>query len=320
MGNSNSNPSAAAVEASVHVGGLAPDVAGVLAPGKLGRVRNGHPPLEATIGGSRLSLKTHDGFKLDALYVESQKLLDSNPWGVIIFHGNAMCLDAMGVFAQFYQSRGIHVLLVTMRGYPGSEGDVRTEGEPGIYFDVAAAVDFMITKKMFSPQHLIAHGFSLGGSLAAAAAVHHKLGGLVLDHTFTSAAAVAQHNAVCIVAQHVSKWIPQWMSASVAEGAMNATFVAGNDVQLGRAGCVKTDGLSSLNKVKHYNGRLVLIYGTDDTIIPTSHADEFEEAYGGSSFTRVEVKGGTHNDCNHFRNTRQCNEIARGLALPTLKA
>ena len=53
------------------------------------------------------------------------------------------------------------VLLLTMRGYPGSQGDVRTEGEPGIYMDVAAAVDFMVEKKHLHPANIIAHGFSI---------------------------------------------------------------------------------------------------------------------------------------------------------------
>ena len=262
------NPSALAVQGTVNLSGASakPVIAGMVAPGQLGGVAinlNRHPPLESVVGGERFLLKTKDGFSLDALYVEAQ-CNDEEPRrrGALCFHGNGMYLDSMGEFASFYLSHNVSVLLVTMRGYPGSEGDVRDEGEPGIYLDVASSVDYMITEKKFRPIDLIAHGFSLGGSLASAAAVHHDLGALVLDHTFTSASAVSQTSAVKLVKANISQWIPAWMVSSFAEGAMDATFPSGLSVDLGRAGIITTDGLSSVDKVKQYNGLLVVCYGT----------------------------------------------------------
>ena len=142
MGNSLSRrfSSALAVQGSVNLSG-APSkslIAGQVAPGQLGGITNDHPPLESVIGrGNRFHLFTKDGYKLDALYVEAQ-CNDEEPRrrGALCFHGNGMYLDSMGEFASFYLSHNVSVLLVTMRGYPGSEGDVRNEGEPGIYLDV----------------------------------------------------------------------------------------------------------------------------------------------------------------------------------------
>ena len=301
MGNSTSkssmpNPSAMAVQGTVNLSGASakPRIAGMVAPGQLGGVAINHeiyPPLESVVGGERFLLKTKDGFSLDALYVKSQ-CDEKNPRGALCFHGNGEYLDGMEKFASFYLSRNVSVLLITMRGYPGSEGDVRNEGEPGIYLDVAASVDYMIDKG-FLPADLIAHGYSLGGSLASAAAVHHELGALVLDHTFTSASQVALYRAVNIVSD-ISKWIPAWVGSSIAQGAMDATFQSGVDVDLGHGRSVKTDGLSSVDKVKKYQGSLVVCYGTADHLMPVSFADDFEHAYEGERFTRIEIKGKGH--------------------------
>ena len=266
---------------------------------------------------------------------------DTQRRGVIAFHGNGMTLDGMGPFVEFYAARGVSVLLLTMRGYPGSTGDVREQGEAGMYLDGAAAVDWLVAEKGFAPRQLIAHGFSLGGSIAAAAALHHDLGALVLDHTFTSAAAVSVHvvndtltrEAAAEDGDWRARWVPAWLSAGVAKGVIGNAFAPGVSVDLGRAGVVATDGLASVKKVAGFGGALVLIYGTADVIIPVSFADDFEAAAmarvvttgsgsaaaAGSpaaSFTRVECDGGAH-CCTQFEDAQQCATIAEALGLPS---
>ena len=309
------NPSAMAVQGTINLSGASakPVIAGMVAPGQLGGIRNTHPPLESIVGGERFLLKTKDGFSLDALYVKARHCDEKkNPRGALCFHGNGMYLDAMGEFASFYLSRNVSVLLITMRGYPGSEGDVRNEGETGIYLDVAASVDYMIDKG-FLPTDLIAHGFSLGGSLASAAAVHHELGALVLDHTFTSASQVSRPRAVDEISK-ISQWIPAWVGSSIAQGAMDATFQSGMDVDLGHDRIVKTDGLSSVDKVKKYQGSLVICYGTADHIMPVSFADDFEHAYEGERFIRIEIKGKGHS-CDQFGDEEMSERLSVALGL-----
>ena len=314
MGNT-PNPSAKAVQSSVRLAGPSAkaEIAGLIVPGELGNVTNRHMPLELIVGGVRFLLRTKDGFSLDALYIEAARSREPRR-GAVCFHGNGMYLDAMEPFARFYLSRGVSVLLITMRGYPGSEGDVRVEGEPGIYLDAAAAVDYMVEEKSFRPENVIAHGFSLGGSLASAAAVQHGLGALVLDHTFTSAAAVSKHMAVKIAKNNISKWIPAWMASSFAQGAIAATFQAGVDVDLGRAGTVTTDGLSSVEKLKRFQGPVVLCYGTADHIMPVSFADDFESAYNGASLTRIVVENGGH-WCDQFEDEGMSEVLSLALGL-----
>ena len=135
--------------------------------------------------GQRVLISTRDGKSLAAIYCDVK---DATA-GAVLFHGNGMTHEDMVDFARVYTNAGVAVLAITLRGYgdsTGGDGSVPVDGEAGMYLDATAAVDYMLARN-FSPERLVAHGFSLGGSMAAAAACHHKLGGLVLDHTFTSA-------------------------------------------------------------------------------------------------------------------------------------
>ena len=178
------------------------------------------------------------------------------------------------------------------------------------YLDAAAAVDFMIGTKGYAPADLISHGFSLGGSMAAAAALHNSLGALVLDHTFTSVVNVAQH----MVEGAAAAWLPDFIVKGVVEGAARSGFKPGVAVDLGRAGTVKTDGLSSVGKLRAYKGTTVVVYGTNDHIMPVPFADDFEAA---AAVTRVEIKDGGH-WCDQFSSATHCRMLTGALGLSAL--
>lgn len=235
------------------------------------------------------SLRTKDGKLVNSRLV----LPTQEPQirrAVLLFHGNGMTMDGMGPFANMYfdHDPSLTILMITLRGYMGSEGgdgSVEEDGESGMYLDVAVAVDVLLELGI-ERCNIVAHGFSLGGSMAAAAAVQHGLGALVLDHTFTSAKDVAGH----IAAEHTS--FPAWL----ARGAMGGGFRAGTNVRLGGGRVVQTDGLASVSKVARFQGALVVVYGTQDHLMPVSFADSFVQAYRGPHATRVEIEGGGH-DC-----------------------
>ena len=135
-----------------------------------------------------------------------------NGFAVLLFHGNYSTLDGLGAWAQFYIVHGFHVLLLTMRGYGLSTGDGGKDGEGGMYLDASAGVVFLQDRN-FAACNILAHGFSLGGALAAAAACQYNLGGLTLDHSFTCITDVAEH------------WLPQifpvpkWLVGAALKGA-----------------------------------------------------------------------------------------------------
>jgi pimeloyl-ACP methyl ester carboxylesterase len=208
-------------------------------------------------------IRTVDGVHLDGVWcTNSEGMANGN--AVIIFHGNGDVLDSRAAFAAWYVGHGFAVLMVTMRGYPGSEGDSARDGEAGMYRDMSAAVDYVVGEG-FQHRNIIAHGYSLGGSLAAAAASFYGLGGLTLDHTFTS---------IGEVATIMLKKLP----SSIVRLALKAAYPSGHRIDLGNGSYAMSDGLDTLAKVRTFKGALFVIYGTGDQLMPVEFATKFLEA------------------------------------------
>ena len=77
---------------------------------------------------------------------------------------------------------GANVFTFDYRGYGRSSGK---PSEEGTYADAQAAYAWL-TQNGFAPENIIALGESLGGGIATELAVREKLGGLILQSTFTS--------------------------------------------------------------------------------------------------------------------------------------
>ena len=107
------------------------------------------------------------------------------------------------------------------------------------------------------------------------------------------------------------RWAPDWL----LRGIGRAGFQTGMDVDLGEGRIVKTDGLSSIGKVRTYEGRLVVIYGDDDDIMPVRYADEFEAAYHRGGVTRIQISGGTHTDTRYLRDEQSMQRLRQGLGI-----
>jgi fermentation-respiration switch protein FrsA (DUF1100 family) len=107
---------------------------------------------------------------------------------LVHFHGNAGHIgDRLYVPAAFLP-RGLSVLLLSYRGYGRSEG-VPTEA--GLYLDGAAAVEYAAARAG-GTQRIALFGHSLGGAIAAHAAVDANVAALVLESAFTSLDAIAR--------------------------------------------------------------------------------------------------------------------------------
>ena len=108
---------------------------------------------------------------------------------VIVFHPNfAVGLD-MVRHGQWYRTRGFSVLLVTMGGYAGSEGDTT---ELTTYLDAHAAVQHVHVQHGVSLERILCHGCSIGGALATAAAYMHPGVHCTVDQTFVNAREVTR--------------------------------------------------------------------------------------------------------------------------------
>jgi esterase/lipase len=218
-----------------------------------------------------VSIATLDGIHLDGVWSQD---FGADGSAVVIFHGNACTANSMLEYAEWYRSQGISVLLVTMRGYPGSEGNAVASGELGFYHDAAAAIQFLIDMG-YTKDKVFAHGYSLGGVFAAAAGYYFDIP-VILDHTFTNASAEIGHFAKVGIAS----WIPLWLTEGIARGAFPSGSVS--DYEVGFPGFEKkrlvTDGLNTLNKVQNTNADLLVIYGENDPLMPCAFANAFFEA------------------------------------------
>ena len=235
-----------------------------------------------------ISIETLDNVKLDAVWSVAEK--EDGPTA-ILFHGNGGTLNAMVDFAKWYHDRGINTLLVTIRGYPGSEGSTEKTGELGLYLDVEAAVRYVTQTKGVSKDIAIAHGYSLGGSLAAAAG--HFFGvNVALDHTFTRPGAVGAHitDKICestltSIPEPIRPSIPHFLPEGFVQGALPSGLQheIAEDKRLPGSKPLVTDGLNSLEKVKKLDKELFIFFGEDDNLMPVSFSNELYEAKYGVS-------------------------------------
>lgn len=107
---------------------------------------------------------------------------------VVFFHGNAEIIDYQDKSIEGYLRLGCAVLLPEYRGYGRSDG---SPSEKGIVEDAVYFYDEMLKHHDLDTSRIIFHGRSLGGGPAAQLAARRKPKVLVLESTFTSAAAMA---------------------------------------------------------------------------------------------------------------------------------
>ena len=170
-----------------------------------------------------------------------------------------------------------------MRGYEGSEGDAAADdAEIGMYRDAAAAVNEAL-RRGIPRSKIIAHGYSLGGVLAAAAAQQHQLAALVLDHAFCNLGAAANNQ--------FSYRLPQFMWDGVARGAFNK----GDLGEIEEGYTVETDSCDNIAKLQNYKGGLVVIYGTEDSTCTPADAQALLAAHTSGLQASLCIDGGRHN-------------------------
>lgn len=127
-------------------------------------------------------LTTEDGEKIIVWHVAAKP---GRPV-ILYFHGNGDYLA--GFFPRFREliEDGIGIVAPAYRGYSGSTG---APSEQGLLKDAAAAYAF--TTARYSPDRIIAWGFSLGTGVAVAIAAGQRIDRLILEAPYSSMADVA---------------------------------------------------------------------------------------------------------------------------------
>jgi len=142
------------------------------------------PPAAAGLPqAEEITLDTADGERVIVWHVPPR---EGKPV-VLYFHGNGGSLRYRAGRYRMLAEAGIGLVALSYRGFAGSTG---APSEPGLLADAAAAYKFAVAR--YAPERIALWGESLGGGVAAQIAAREKVGKLILEAPFTSAAEVAQ--------------------------------------------------------------------------------------------------------------------------------
>lgn len=151
-----------------------------------------HPTREIYVPAEKLGrpfeevwLKASDGVKVHGWFFPANMhgLRPQRRERVILLcHGNAGNITGRLAMYEALLETGVNVFTFDYRGYGKSEGK---PDEDGTYRDTHAAYEWL-RQRGFEPANIIVMGESLGGGVASELAVTEKVGGLILQCTFTS--------------------------------------------------------------------------------------------------------------------------------------
>lgn len=135
---------------------------------------------------NEIKIKVGNGEALTAVYFENP----TAEYTILFSHGNAEDLGTALPFIRQFYDLGYSLLLYDYRGYGTSAGTPSTANAKQ---DVAAVYTWLIEEKGLSPETILAHGRSLGGSMAIWLAANYPVGGLIAECSFLSAFRVKTH-------------------------------------------------------------------------------------------------------------------------------
>jgi fermentation-respiration switch protein FrsA (DUF1100 family) len=141
------------------------------------------PALAGLPQAEEVTLDTTDGERVIVWHVPPR---GDNPV-VLYFHGNGGSLRYRAARYRTLAESGIGLVALSYRGFAGSTG---SPSEPGLMTDAAAAYKFAVAR--YAPERIAVWGESLGGGVAVQIAARERVGKLILEAPFTSAAEVAQ--------------------------------------------------------------------------------------------------------------------------------
>ncbi|HUF12386.1 MAG TPA: alpha/beta hydrolase [Longimicrobiales bacterium] len=133
----------------------------------------------ASLDGLR-TVRTSDGVDLAALHLPNP---DAR-FTILYSHGNAEDLGNILPVLEEIHALGFAVFAYDYRGYGGSGG---TPSVAGVLLDAEAVHEHVTRELAVAPERLILWGRSLGGGPSVHLAAQHRVAGIVLEATFTSA-------------------------------------------------------------------------------------------------------------------------------------
>jgi len=138
-------------------------------------------------GARDVWLRTRDGLRLHAWFVEAPVKVPGSRLVTLYLHGNGSNLAHSPGHLHEIAAAGSAVLILDYRGYGKSAG---RPTERGLYRDADAGYDRLIGMG-YAPNRIVVHGESLGSAVAVDLARRRPCAGVILECPFTSFSAMA---------------------------------------------------------------------------------------------------------------------------------
>ena len=184
-----------------------------------------------------------------------------SPQGVILyFHGNAGDLSRWGEVVQGLVRRNYDVVVMDYRTYGKSTGKL---SEEALLDDAQAFYDHLL--KTYSPDKIIPYGRSLGTAMASYVASNNDVPLLILETPFYSLLDVASSRLPFLPLEALFKY-----------------------------------PFRSHEFLQEAEGRIVMIHGDQDEVVPIDSARKLQASLEGKSLDFVLIPGGKHNNLSSF--------------------
>jgi uncharacterized protein len=207
-------------------------------------------PAQAGLPYEEVYFKTSDNKRLNGWLISS----DRTVFTVIFCHGNAGNIGHRLEKIAMLNKLGLNVFIFDYRGYGKSDG---APSESGLYKDVLAAYDFLVSDRGIKGDDIIVYGESLGGAVAIDLAAKASVKALIAEDTFTS---------VKDMARMAYPFMPPFVFST---------------------------RFDSISKVKEIGCPKLIIHSLDDEIVPFSLGEKlFNAAHEPKRF--LKIRGG-HN-------------------------
>jgi len=215
-----------------------------------------------------------DGLTINGLFAPGDK---SKPV-IVIFHGNAGDMTHRDFLLRVFNNELSHtVLLIDYHGFGKSEG---TPTEKNLYLDGNASLQWLREEKDIKPEEVVLFGKSLGSGVAVELAKKNIFKGIILETPFASIASAARYH-------FPYNCFP-----------VNLLVV---------------DKYDNLSKIKRIHAPLLLVHGTQDTIVNKKESEKlFKKSLRPKKLYLVE--GADHNDIQFVQPQKYWNKISEWIA------
>jgi hypothetical protein len=209
-----------------------------------------YTPKILNLNFENIYLKTQDRVEIHGWFIPSSKA----NYTLLFCHGNAGNIAHRLEKISIFHNLGLNIFIFDYRGYGESKG---RPSEKGLYLDLNCVYDYLVNQRKIPSKKIILYGESLGSAVVIDLASYKKIGGIILEGSFSSGKDLAKE---------IYPFLPSFFFS---------------------------DKFNSLSKINKIDAPKLFIHSKDDEIIPIKYAKKlFYHAKEPKYFVEIE---GDHN-------------------------